>query len=62
MMLRPKRFRPSVITTEDAARPIMLTAGPGLQFELKLGETRQLLLALHAAYERVQQRHVGGDG
>jgi hypothetical protein len=60
MRIRPKRFRATVITNGTTARPITLTAGPGLQFDLELDETRDLILALYDAYERVQQRGVGG--
>jgi hypothetical protein len=57
--LRPKRFRASVIVTDTAARPITLTAGPGLQFDLALDETRDLILALGDAYDAAKQR--GGE-
>jgi hypothetical protein len=60
MRLRPKRFRTTVITNGTAARPITLTVSPGLQFDLEVNETRNLILALYDAYEQVQQRGGGG--
>lgn len=60
MRLRPKRFRSTVITYGTTARPITLTAGPGLQFDLELDEAARLAWALADAIEAVQ-RTGGGE-
>lgn len=59
MRLRQKRLSPSVHVTEDPRRPITLTAGPALQFELELDEGRKLAWALADAIEAVQHRGGG---
>lgn len=59
MRLRPKRFRAAVTATYTRGRPIRLTLGPALIFDVDLDEAHELAVALIEAVERVRQR--GGD-
>ena len=58
MRLRPKRFAASVAVKTDATapRPVTLTCGPALQFDLNLREAHALAVALANALETIQSQ------
>ena len=46
MRLRPKRFKAAVHLTDTPGRPIRLTLGPALGFDLDLEEAREFAVQL----------------